>query len=146
MPCGRNMHEIARGDAQGLEEVVGRIGERWYRRIFLIGVCVLLLADCNARQERMQTALDAYVGRSVAEFVADHGDPTSSVKLSNTETAFRWVITGQGVGAVVPIGGSLIVAPPTQRVCTVTVRATTQTPNPELKDWIIQGWNWQGAC
>ena len=94
----------------------------------------------------METSLNAYVGQSVAAFVADHGDPTSSVKLSDSEQAFRWVITGQGVGAVIPIGGSLIVAPPGQRVCTVTLRARTQSPHPEQKDWIVQGWNWQGAC
>jgi hypothetical protein len=86
----------------------------------------------------MESSLNAYMGHSVAEFVADHGDPASAVKLSDNESAFRWVITGQGIGAVVPKGGSLIVAPPTQRVCTVTLKATTQSPNPELKDWIIQ--------
>ena len=86
------------------------------------------------------------MGRSVAEFVADHGDPTSTVELSDHERAFRWVITGRGIGAVIPVGGSLVVAPPTQRLCTVSLRASTQSPNPELKDWIIQNWNWQGAC
>lgn len=115
-------------------------------RPLLFAACVALIAGCNPQQHRMEFALHAYVGRSVAEFVADHGDPTSTVKLSDSESAFRWVITGQGVGAVIPMGGSFIVAPPTQRVCTVTLRATTQSSNPEFKDWIIRSWQWQGAC
>jgi hypothetical protein len=114
-------------------------------RVFL-AASLLFIAGCNTQQKRMESSLNAYMGRSVADFVADHGDPASTVKLSDNESAFRWVITGQGVGAVIPMGGSLIVAPPTQRVCTVSLRATTQSGNPELKDWIIQNWNWQGAC
>jgi hypothetical protein len=114
-------------------------------RLFLLAALASLGA-CNTQQQRMETSLKAYLGRSVAEFVADHGDPTSAVKLSDHESAFRWVITGRGVGAIMPMGGSLIVAPPTQRVCTVVLRATTESPTPELKDWIIQSWNWQGAC
>jgi hypothetical protein len=109
-------------------------------------IALAALGGCNGQQSRMETSLNAYVGRSVAEFVADHGDPETSVKLSDHENAFRWVITGRGVGAVIPMGGSFIVAPPTQRVCTVTLKAATKSPSPELKDWIIQSWNWQGAC
>lgn len=114
-------------------------------RLFLL-VSLASLAACNTQQQRMKTSLNSYLGHSVAEFVADHGDPTSEVKLSDHESAFRRVITGRGVGAIIPMGGSLIVAPPTQRICTVVLRATTQSPNPELKDWMIQSWNWQGAC
>jgi hypothetical protein len=114
-------------------------------RILLLAAFAVL-GGCSGQQQRMESSLNAYVGRSVAEFVADNGDPTSTVKLSDNESAFRWVITGRGVGAVIPMGGSLIVASPTQRVCTVSLRATTQSSNPELKDWIIQSWNWQGAC
>jgi hypothetical protein len=115
-------------------------------RILLLAAPIVFFGGCNVQQQRMESSLNAYMGRSVAEFVADHGDPTSMVKLTDKESAFRWVITGRGVGAVIPMGTSLIVAPPTQRVCTVSLRATTQSPSPELKDWIIQSWNWQGAC
>lgn len=112
----------------------------------LFAASLIFLGGCNAQKQRMESSLNSYMGHSVAEFVADHGDPTSTVKLSDNESAFRWVIIGQGVGAVIPMGGALMVAPPTQRVCTVSLRATAQSPNPELKDWIIRGWNWQGAC
>jgi hypothetical protein len=105
-----------------------------WRLLCRIGIFILLsLMGCNRQQTRMESALNAYIGRSVAEFAADHGDPTSVVKLSDTETAFRWVITGQGRRR-------------SHTTCTVSLRATAEAPNPELKDWIIQGWNWQGAC
>lgn len=125
---------------------MGSLGHNYPFRALLFAILLVSLGGCNGQQRRMESSLNSYMGGSVAAFVADHGDPTSTVKLSNDESAFRWVITGQGVGAVVPIGSSLIVAAPTQRVCTVTLRATTQTPSPELKDWIIQSWSWQGAC
>jgi hypothetical protein len=94
----------------------------------------------------MTNALDQYLGQSIAEFAAMRGDPTSTVKTGDNEAAFRWVITGQGVGGIVPIGSSLIVVPAGQRVCTVVLSASTKSRNPELKDWIITKWQWQGAC
>ena len=96
--------------------------------LLVVSVFPLFIGACNTQQKRMESSLNVYIGHSVAEFVADHGDPASTVKLSDTESAFRWVITGQGVGAVIPMGGSLIVAPPTQRVCTVSLR-------PDLDSW-----------
>ena len=125
---------------------VEHLGTKRAFRILLFVASVVFLGGCNRQQQRMESSLNPYMGRSVAEFAADHGYPTSTVSLSDDESSFRWVITGQGVGAVIPVGGSLIVAPPTQRVCTVSLRAKTQSPQPELKDWIIQSWNWQGAC
>ena len=112
----------------------------------LIAVTLLLLASCNAQRNRMEQSLNSYIGGSVADFAADHGYPSSTVKVADNEAAFRWVITGQGPGAIVPVGGSLIVAPPSPRVCTVQLRATTSSPSPDLKDWVIRSWRWQGAC
>ena len=94
----------------------------------------------------METALNPYLGQLIAAFLADHGDFSSTVKLSDTESAFRWVIMGQGIGAVIPVGGSLSVAPPTQRVSTVTFEATTQSSLPEPKGWTTQGWIGRGPA
>jgi hypothetical protein len=118
-----------------------------WRGFVLLGVA-LGTAGCAAqeRQSRMTKALDNLVGQSVADFVAERGDPTSSVKLGEGENAFRWVLTGQGVGAVVPMSGAMIVVPPRELVCTVTLRAATTAKAPELKDWIITGGSWQGSC
>lgn len=94
----------------------------------------------------MSGALDPYMGQSIATFVAERGEPTSSVKLGDHESAFRWVLTGKGAGAVVPIGGALIAVPPRELVCTISMTATTTAAVPEYKDWIVTGYKWQGAC
>lgn len=96
----------------------------------------------------MADALDPYIGESVASYVADRGDPTSSVSLGDRKYAFRWVTSGEGAGAVVPIASSLVVVPPRQLTCTVTLMAatTSQATSPEFKDWIITGFRWEGGC
>jgi len=111
-----------------------------------LAVSVTLSGCVTAQQERMQSSLHAYVGQSIADFVALHGDPASSVKTGDNETAFRWVTSAPGVGGIVPIGGSLIVVPAGPRVCTIVLTATTVKQAPELKDWTITKWQWQGAC
>jgi hypothetical protein len=113
--------------------------------------CVVLavaLSSCvtTTRQERMANALDEFVGESVASFVALHGEPTSFVKTGDNEAAFRWVITGPGVGGIVPIGNSLVVVPAGQRVCTIVLTAASKAKNPEYKDWAVTRWHWEGAC
>ena len=117
-------------------------------QLALVIACLPLISGCmaTAQRERMSGALDAYVGGSIASYVADHGEPTSSVKLGDHESAFRWVITGQGAGGVVPIGSSLVVVPPRELVCTVSLTATTTAAVPEYKDWIVTSYKWQGAC
>jgi hypothetical protein len=106
----------------------------------LLGGCV------TAQQQQMKAALDPYVGQSVASFAALRGPPTSMVRTGDNEAAFRWVITGQGVGGIVPMGTSLVVVPAGPRVCTVALTATTAAKDPDLKDWTITNWQWQGAC
>jgi hypothetical protein len=109
--------------------------------------CSLGLGACNSQQERMSAALDRYVGQTVADFAADHGDPTSTVETGDRKSAFRWVITGPGVGAVVPVGSALMVDPAGERQCTVVLNATTANGGqPALKDWTIVSGRWNGAC
>ncbi len=100
------------------------------------------------QRDRMAQALDPYIDETVASYVADHGDPTSSVKLDDQTSAFRWVLSGTGAGALVPIAGSLVVVPPRQLVCTVTLTATKPLglANAEFKDWTITNYRWEGAC
>jgi hypothetical protein len=110
--------------------------------------CLPILSGCMTAQQhnRMAGALDQYIGQSVASYVADRGEPTSSVKLGDHESAFRWVITGQGAGAIVPIGTALVAVPPRQIVCSVSLTASTTAAVPEYKDWIITSYKWEGAC
>jgi hypothetical protein len=93
-------------------------------------VFALAAGACFApQQESMAGALDRYIGRPVADFAADHGEPTSSmIETGDRKAAFRWVLTGQ-------------------RQCTVILdAATTNGAKPALKDWTILSWRWDGAC
>lgn len=106
-----------------------------------------LLSGCiTGQHERMKNQLDPVVGDSIASFIALHGDPSTFVKTGDSQAAFRWVITGPGIGGVVPIGTSAIVVPAGQRACVVVLNASTKSATPEFKDWIIDSWQWQGAC
>ena len=118
---------------------------RYLPFVFIIAVA---LSGCAAQQQqsRMKHALSAYIGTSVANFMAEHGSPTSSVELGPGLKAFRWVIAGRGAGGVVPVGGALVVVPPRQLVCTVTLTATTSAKSPAYWNWIITGYSWQGSC
>jgi len=108
------------------------------------------LGGCMSAQQsnRMAEALDPYIGQTVASYVAEKGDPASSVSLGERKYAFRWVFNVEGAGAVVPIASSLVVVPPRQLVCTVTLTAATTSlaTMPEFRDWIITGYRWEGAC
>jgi hypothetical protein len=103
-----------RGGRGNVETLRSSRGRDWDRRV----------RGSQEQRSRMTKALDDLVGQSVADFVAERGDPTSSVKLGEGESAFRWVLTGQGAGAVVPMSGAMIVVSPRELVCTVTLRAT----------------------
>jgi hypothetical protein len=97
----------------------------------VVALVFALAADaCFApQQESMAGALDRYIGRPVADFASDHGEPTSSmIETGDRKAAFRWVLTGQ-------------------RQCTVILdAATTNGAKPALKDWTILSWRWDGAC
>ena len=120
----------------------------WTRYLPLIFIIAVTLSGCAAQrqQSRMKHALSAYIGTSVANFMAEHGTPTSSVELAPGRRAFRWVITGRGAGGIVPVAGSLVVVPPRDLVCTVTLTATTSAKVPAYWNWIITGYSWQGNC
>lgn len=94
----------------------------------------------------MTGAMDKWIGQSVASYVGEFGNPTSSVKLDDQTSAFRWLYSGQGPGAVVPVMGTLMVVPPRQLQCTVVFKATSNVQNPELKDFTIKSYEWQGNC
>jgi hypothetical protein len=81
-PIGVKLFSVVAGTAAG--------GAMW-RGFVVLGVAIGT-AGCAAheRQSRMIKALDDLVGQSIADFVAERGDPTSSVKLGEGENAFRW--------------------------------------------------------
>jgi len=123
---------------------------RWLIAILALvtlGGCTMDSQDASqAQQTRMSGALDGWVGQSVAAYVAEHGDPTSSVRLDNISSAFRWVILGSGAGAVVPVGQTMMVIPPRQLQCAVIFTGTTSVAKPDYKDFTITGYRWEGNC
>ncbi len=114
-------------------------------------LAVLGLAGCasvlpESQQARMKQALDPAIGNTVALYAAERGLPTDSVKLAENQGSFRWVWTRQGNGALIPVGGTVVVAPPQQQSCTVILLAHTAVAKPELRDWIVDGYRWSGFC
>ena len=124
---------------------------KWSCKLTHVALTALLfLTACTTiaqqQQTRMANSLRPWVGQSVASFVAQRGYPSSSVKIAGHTTAFRWVLTGQSAGAIMPIGAMIAVAPPHQVQCTVVMTASSKIPNPELKDYVITSYSWNGAC
>jgi hypothetical protein len=114
-------------------------------QVLLLAVSVAGFNGCNSQPQQIGASPDAYVGRSVAAYVADHGSPDTSRRLADRQATFQWVTSYDvrpALGEGVLIGG----APSAQITCTVTLTASTQSPDPDPKDWIIQGVGRQGIC
>jgi hypothetical protein len=116
----------------------------------IVQTCIVHLIrnsmDFASWNQKMQSALQPYVGRSIADFALDHGPPTNTIEMGGNERGFQWQITGQSAGAVVPVSGMLVAVPPQQRTCLVSFVASTTKPSPTLSDWIVESWRWNGAC
>jgi hypothetical protein len=113
----------------------------------LLAVIAAFLGGCIGQQQPGSSA-DGYVGRSIAEYVADHGEPDSTIPLSDHRSLFRWDLAAHAMGPAIGTGLTTS-GPPASSVltlCSVTLAATTQTPNPGLKDWIIQSSDRHGVC
>jgi len=92
----------------------------------------------------MESALASYVGRSVADFALEHGPPRSSVSMGANRRGFAWVVTGKTTASTMPITGFPMSSP--QLSCNVSLIAATAEASPELSDWKIESWNWDGNC
>ena len=97
-----------------------------------------------SRQERLRAALDSWIGNPVSNYALRFGPPTSSFEIG-AKRAFQWRVTGQTSGLGVPVG-NMIVYRTRQTTCLVSFVASTTNPTPTLADWIIETWQYQGAC
>ena len=114
-------------------------------QVLLVAASVAGFDGCGSQPQQIGTAPDAYVGRSVGAYVADHGPPDTSRRLADRQATFQWVTSHDvrpALGEGVLIGG----AASARITCTVTLTASTQSPDPDPKDWIIQGVGRQGIC
>ena len=95
----------------------------------IVTLLCFALAGCatatQQRHERMHTALTPYIGRTIADYVLDHGPPTNTVDLGPSKKGFQWLTT---------------------QSCTVSIVAHATKPDPSLADWVIEHWRWQGVC
>jgi hypothetical protein len=100
----------------------------------------------SQQQSKMSTDLNPYIGGSIADYVIAKGPPASTTDISPTKRLFRWVFTGQGIGAAVPVGGVLVTVLPKQLRCTVSFVANTSKSKPTLQDWTVENYSWDGSC
>ena len=117
----------------------------------LLGAFVsLFLVSCAAdiQRDRMTNALNAWMGRSVAEFALERGNPTEIIDLGPNRRGFRWVLTEAtpSVAAMLPGTNMLVSRAPGTRSCTISLDASSQNPSVSLADWRIEHWGWNGAC
>jgi len=107
----------------------------------------LALGGCAAdrQQLRMTAALDPAIGTSVASYVALHGPFLSQVEVLEHEDVFRWVQPGHTTD-ISPRGYGLVFTQPRQLSCTVLLTAHAEKPSPELKDFQITKYQWEGDC
>jgi len=115
----------------------------------LLGIALTACAQSNRadmQRQKMTSALSPYIGKTVAEYVVEHGAPTSSVALGKQQRMFTWIIYGQTAGFSVPINGMVVNSAPQQISCTVNIIANSSLASPTLSDWIIAESKWSGAC
>src|SRR5262249_4101208 len=98
--------------------------------IRILAAAAALLAGCAPQsQQDANPASSSYVGKSVAEYVADHGSPDSTIPLTESKSLYRWDLGVQGMGPAIGTGLTGGGAPPSPKlvVCSVTVTATAQS-------------------
>ena len=112
--------------------------------LFTVASCALASCATQDQKDRMESGLTSSVGRSIADFALEHGPPRSSANLGANRRSFEWIIAGQPTGSTMPITGFPI--SPQQLSCTVSLTAATTKASPELSDWKIESWHWNGNC
>jgi len=108
--------------------------------------CAQNTKDAQQLAARGDFALNPWIGRSIADFVVQHGPPATSIDLGGNKRAFQWQATRQTPAAVIPLGSSLVAVPSRQESCMVSLVASSSKAAPTLSDWIIESWRRNGAC
>jgi hypothetical protein len=98
------------------------------------------------KQNPLKSTLNAWIGRSIAEFVDQRGQPTDTVDMGLGRARFQWVTGDVKPSAMSAAGGNVVVIPPSSSSCLISLVATSPSPNPKLSDWIIESWSLNGNC
>ena len=102
--------------------------------------------QAQEQQLRMKATLAGWVNQPVSNYALNKGNPIETIKLSDTRTAFRWVFTHNSPGAIVPIYGSLVAIPSQKLACSISLIGEPNKKKPELKDFIVVDYSWNGYC
>jgi hypothetical protein len=114
------------------------------RKIIAAALCIVLAGCQAARKQQLEDQLNSYLGHPVSEVALRLGPPDTEFDSGSGKRSFQWEKTGKTPGAIVPIGGSLIVAGPQRRECRISVVAAASKSNPGLGDWIVERWTYAG--
>jgi hypothetical protein len=120
-------------------------------RFVVAALLGMLLAGCGlVRQQQLQTGLDGYLGRSIADAIVRWGPPAGQFDIGQNQRAFQWDKRGSynTMGVVTPMYGSVYVQPgqQVQTQCLLTFKASSNSKNADLSQWIIYAWEYNGQC
>jgi hypothetical protein len=67
---------------------------------YLIFVAMITVSACTTptQEQKMQTALDVWRGKTIADYARSYGPPANSFELAPNDRVFQWIITGQTAG------------------------------------------------
>jgi hypothetical protein len=109
------------------------------------GLCVALAGCIEAREQEVAERLNSYIGHPVSEMAIRLGPPASDTDAGDGKHTFVWETGSQTASATIPLAGRLVQAGPQQQKCRISVvAATSGKVNPDLRDWIVQQWEYEG--
>jgi hypothetical protein len=115
---------------------------------YLMAVLVVAVEfGCTGpKQDPLKSTLNAWIGRSIADFVDQRGQPMNIVDMGPGRARFQWVTGDVKPGSMSPAGGNVVAIPPSSSSCLVSLVATSSSSNPNLSDWVIESWSLNGNC
>ena len=120
---------------------------RSFARYLMTLVVIAAEFGCaGLKQDPLKLTLNAWIGRSIADFVDQRGQPTNTVDMGQGRARFQWVTGEVKPSAMSAAGGNVVVIPPSSSSCLISLVATSATSNPNLSDWTIESWSLNGSC
>jgi hypothetical protein len=109
-------------------------------------ILTALLVVGAPKQDPLKSTLNAWIGRSIADFVDQRGQPTNKVDMEQGRARFQWATGDVKTSAMSPAGGNVVVIPPSASSCLISLVATGASSNPNLSDCTIESWSLNGNC
>jgi hypothetical protein len=149
--------ELSANTAQAVLPIALQYVIKWWvgspMKTFQTLAFIAMLAGCTTaptpltHDQRMKANLDPWVGKTIAEYAATRGSPTSSFDVDKSKKVFEWDMTQQVGGAAVTLSNGMSAArSPQQLFCQVLMTATSAGPATTLANWRIEEYHWRGDC